>query len=73
MLTKEILKEYLEDKFDVTFDQIVKDLKVKIGDYQKIDWWLTELVEEGWIVKSPTHDGCDYDPGEKLDYGDIRG
>jgi len=71
ILTKEKLKDYLKDKFDVIIDQIFIDLKLVANDLPKLEFYLDELIKEGWIKKSSSLDHFEYDPGEKLNYGGI--
>lgn len=76
MITKYDLLNYLHDKYDVTINQIIKDLKIDEKDIDKIKKMMVELIDEKWIVESKSLDGkCEYeyDPGEKLDYGGLRG
>jgi hypothetical protein len=67
MITKEQLKEFLEDKWDVTFDNIIKKLKISKKDNPKLKKFLEELVKEGWIKKTycEKHKTYEYDPGEE--------
>jgi hypothetical protein len=65
-ITKEQLKEYLTDNWDVTFDNIVEDLKVEKRDHAYLKKLLAQLVYEGWINESQCldHKRVEYDPGE---------
>ncbi len=69
-ITKEQLKKYLEGKWDVTFEQIVEDLKIEENDFPKIRKFLEELEKEGWIRKTfcLQHKTYEYDPGEEQGY-----
>jgi len=63
-ITKEQLKEYLIDNWDVTFEQIVKKFKISKEDFPKVEKFLEELEKEGWIMKSfcGEHKTYEYDP-----------
>lgn len=70
VITKEQLKEYLEGKWDVTFDQITEDLKLTENEFPKIKEYLEQLEKEGWIRKSfcQQHNTDEYDPAEEQGY-----
>ena len=73
-LTKEKLKEYLKNRFDVTLEQIFISLELTAKDLPKLEVYLEELIEEKWIVRTMTGSGIyEYDLGEELNYGGIRG
>jgi hypothetical protein len=69
MVTKERLKEYLKDKFDVTLEKIFADLGLKVEDLPQLEFCLDELVDEGWLQKTSMADHFEYNPGEKFDFG----
>jgi len=70
MITKKELKGFLEGKWDVTFEQIVKELKVDKREFNIIKKKLEELEEDGWIRKSfcGDHKIDEYDLGIKQGY-----
>jgi len=72
---KDRLKKYFksQDGFDSTLSFLLKELKLNIEDLDLLEYCLSELVEEGWIEKNKSIDHNQYDPGEKLDFGGIRG
>lgn len=51
MITKEQLRNYLEDKNDITLGQILKELEASVDDIDSTEVYLRELVQEGWIRK----------------------
>lgn len=50
-LSKEELKKYLTNKWDVTIEDIVKDLKIPANQLNKLVWYLKELEDEEYIEK----------------------
>lgn len=66
-LTKDQLKDYLENRFDVTLKQIFVDLKLTAEDLPKLEVYLEELIKEKYIRKTMTGSEIyEYDPEEKL-------
>ena len=70
IVTKQILKNYLQGNYDVTFKQIVEDLDINRDQFGKIHKCIRELVEEMWIHSI---DGKEYDSasaqGKEFDIG----
>jgi hypothetical protein len=64
-LTKEQLKSYLKDKWDVQLASIMSDLKMEGEDLDTLKTFLSELEEEGFVTRSlcTTHQCEEYDPG----------
>ncbi len=64
-MDKTKVKEYLINRFDVTFNQIIKDLGIK--NKKELKEILKELEREKWIIKSwcKTDEEYEYDPGDK--------
>lgn len=61
---KEMLIEYLQDNLDVTLKELISELKLKDDDINRLDVYLSELIEEGVIMKTMTDTGFyeyDYD------------
>ncbi len=71
MITKEKLKNYLKDKFDVTLEQIFIELKLNVQDLNKLEFYLDDLINEKFLIKSRSLDHFEYDPGKKLKFGGI--
>jgi len=60
------LKDYLRGKHDVTFEQIVKDLKIKKENIDELNKMLEKLEKEKWLIKAKTVEGhYEYDPWNK--------
>lgn len=70
-LTKEKVKNYLKESFDITFDQILKDLRIEQTQIQEVKNWLEELEKEEWIKKSfcSEHQAEEFDPGKAQSLG----
>ncbi len=64
LISKNLIKEYFSDHWDVTFEQLINDLNVNEDDRDSCQKYLEELVEEGWVKKSPYKDSFEYDPGD---------
>lgn len=64
-LTKDQLKSYLKDKWDVQLASIVRDLNIEGEDVDTLKTFLFELEEEGFVTRSlcTTHQFEEYDPG----------
>jgi pyrroloquinoline quinone (PQQ) biosynthesis protein C len=64
-LTKQQLKSYLKDRWDVQHASIVSELKIEQEDLDVLNTFLSELEEEGFVTKSrcTTHQCDEYDPG----------
>ena len=66
-ITKNQLKDYLKNRFDVTLEQIFVDLKLTAEDLPKLEAYLEELIKEKYTRKKMTGSGIyEYDPEEKL-------
>lgn len=63
-LTKKLVKKYFSDHWDVTLEQLIKDLNVSKGDKNLLQNYLDELADDGWVKKSAYKDYFEYDPGE---------
>ncbi len=65
-MSKNKIREYFKDNWDVTLDQLVSDFKIPTTDIPKLQKILDELIEEDWVTKSycAEHDTDEYDPGE---------
>ncbi len=64
-VTKEQLKSYLKDRWDVQLAFIVSDLKIDEENLETLNILLSELEEEGFVTKAhcTTHQCDEYDPG----------
>jgi hypothetical protein len=64
-LSKENLKSYLSNRWDVRMEVMQADWKLAPEDQSGLSDLLSDLVEEGWIIKSycKTHQAEEYDPG----------
>ncbi len=69
-ITKDVLKNFLENKWDVTFDEIVEELKIDKKELDSLNGFLNELERKKWINKSfcHKHNTYEYDPGERQCY-----
>ncbi len=66
-ITKENVKGFTHDKWDMTSDWIAQELGAKTeDDKKKLEGILNELIEEDWLMKSwcGDHEVDEYDPGE---------
>ena len=73
-ITKDNLKEYLINHYDVTMKEILDKYKLSKENISKVKKLLKELISEKWIIESRSEDGgLEYDPGEKVDFGGLRG
>jgi hypothetical protein len=63
-ITKDLIKEYFSDHWDVIFEQLINDLNINENDRNSCQKYLDELVEESWVKKSPYKDSFEYDPGD---------
>ena len=59
--------------FDCTLSFLLKEMDLSVEDLDRLEYCLGELVKEGWIEKSKSYDHYEYDPGEKLNYGGLKG
>lgn len=64
-ITKKQLKQYLYDKWDVSFDQLIKELQISKSDLRTIRTFLEQLEAEGWVVKGRYAGSYEYSPGDK--------
>ena len=72
-LTKEKIKEFLRDKFDVTIEQMYIELSLKPNDRPMLEVYLEKLIKEKWVTRSITGSGYyEYDPGKKQNFGGIK-
>lgn len=64
-LSKENLKSYLDNRWDVRVESIQNDLMLDPKDLPALVRLLNEFVQEVWITKSycKTHQSEEYDPG----------
>jgi len=66
-ITKNQLKAYLYDRWDVTFPELLEELKIPVANEERVKRFLSQLEEAGWIEKSycGTCQTEEYDPGEE--------
>ncbi|MDO8480434.1 MAG: hypothetical protein Q7S65_01310 [Nanoarchaeota archaeon] len=65
MLTKESLKEFLAEKWDIKIEDILQEFNLPKKEVPQLTVFLGQLEEEKWIRKSKRKDGTfEYDPGE---------
>jgi hypothetical protein len=66
-LTKEKLRDYLQNKWDVTVEQIVRDLKISVSQLNDLMWYLKELEDEAYIEKGFTKEHIiEYNPNKRF-------
>ena len=64
MLTKKRLKDYLYDRWDVRFDELVMELKVPKEELSEVRRLLKELEDEEWIIGGNFKENEEYSPGD---------
>ena len=73
-ITKEKLIKFMTNRFDVDLKEIYEGLNLTPEDLPHLDYLLDELINEKWIVSVGSgFNKIEYDPGEKQDFGGIRG
>ena len=64
---EKILEYFKENKFDITIEQLFKDLNFNIKELNLLEYILDNFVEEKLIKKSRALDHIEYDlVGEKI-------
>lgn len=69
---KKLIDYFKKPHFDVTLTILIKDLKLDLKDLDLLQYCLDELVKDGWVNKSPSLDHYEYDPGKKLNLGNLK-
>ena len=71
--TKDTIRKFLKDKFDVNLEHIYKELSLTPKDLPMLEVYLEELIKEKWITKSMTDSGYyEYDSGKKQSFGGVN-
>jgi len=64
VVTKDRLKRYLYDRWDVQLEQLVKELSISKKALPEIRRILLELEGEGWIIRGTFEGQAEYSPGD---------